>query len=67
MNSTVELELIKYKDPEQKDYEYFWIDHQNNSSIVGPSFRTEANAMEWLKNLMEKYDRGNATDNIKAN
>lgn len=42
------MNLIKYRDPQDRDYIYFWIDEHDN--IISTNFQTEEEAIQWANN-----------------
>ena len=55
------LKLVQYRDPEQLDYIYFWV---NNDNIqVSPVFYNEGTALDWKSHSKTRCP----WDNWKAN
>lgn len=49
------MKLIKYRDYQDTDYIYFWINE--SESIISPNFNTEDEAEKWLKDIINGGDK----------
>lgn len=51
------LTLVKYKDPESYEYNWFWTEKQGKTYVhSSPMFSNPDDAMDWHKDLMEKIE-----------
>ena len=49
----VELTLVRYREDEDPNYIYFWVEKYNNERI-GDVFESEEDALYWFKELQER-------------
>lgn len=49
----IELVLVRYRDSEEADYLYVWIEKMNKQA-VSDYYETEQDALEWYKRISEK-------------
>lgn len=49
----IELTLVRYREDEDPNYIYFWVEKYNNERI-GDVFESEEDALYWFKELQEK-------------
>lgn len=49
----IELVLVRYREDEDPNYVYFWVEKYNNER-VGDVFESEEDALYWFKELQER-------------
>ena len=53
----IELVLVRYRDSEEADYLYVWIEKMNREA-VSDYYETEEDALNWYKRISEKTNEG---------
>ena len=49
----IELVMVRYRDSEEADYLYVWIEKMNQQA-VSDYYETEEDALDWYKRISEK-------------
>lgn len=49
----IELVLVRYRDSEEADYLYVWIEKMNQQA-VSDYYETEEDALDWHRDIMKK-------------
>lgn len=60
------MNLIKYRDPKEKDYLYFWVG-EHNRVVYSPFFSTEEGAKQWMDEICADLGLINITKVDKDN
>jgi len=62
LGSIQSIDLIKYSDNDQRgEYIWFWVN--KDKSIISPSFKSEEEAHNYIKQIIEENDNKELSEN----